>query len=78
MITSAAPPPASVSSPSSPLSWSVAGPPCRRSAPGPPSIVAGMATDTIAVSSRSPRSRRTDCTPPAGQNVWMIHEFASS
>jgi len=35
-------------------------------------------TDTVAVSSRSPRSRRTERTPAAGQNVWMIQAFASA
>ena len=30
------------------------------------------------MSSRSPRSRRTERTPAAGQNVWTIQAFASA
>ena len=34
-----------------------------------------MASDTVAVSSRSPRSMRTVCTPAAGQKAWMMYPY---
>ena len=74
-ITSSPPPPSSVSLPAPPLTSSEAPPAVTLSAPVPASTVAETGSDSVAVSSRSPRSTRTRCTPPSGQNVWMIQLF---